>query len=515
MKLALITSALSLPAAWLLRLSLTAASAVVTTGGAVQVSQAPAMAQVKPHCQQSPDAIAQKEALRKAAVNGDKSAQERYSRLMAEHAQALNKCRSSSATSNQGLWIRLYPCDARSGTLDQVFDRIVNRGYNQVYINVFYNSQVLLPANANPTPWPSALAGTSVQNSDLLAEAIRKGRARGLKVYAWVFSMNYGANYFYRADRQGAIARNGLGQTSLTASLVSGLSEELGFQKNNEAFVDPYSPQARQDYSKLLNAVLQRRPDGVLFDYIRYPRGAGTASVSSKVQDLWVYGDASRQVLLQRATNYRGRDLIWRYMNQGYLTGDDLRQVQQQYPNETEPLWQGRTPLGPAFNQMTTVDKLALLQGELWQLAVGHASQGVVDFLNAAVAPVQRAGIPAGAVFFPEGNQTVGQQGFDSRLQFWHRFPSTLEMHPMSYADCGRGDCIANQVQRVYSVFPSGATVRPVIAGIWQQPYNNRPPLEQQMQTIKRTNAKISSISHFAYSWQEPGSDYERKYCKP
>ena len=41
-------------------------------------------------------------------------------------------------------------------------------------------------------------------------------------------------------------------------------------------FVDPYHPQAKADYGQMLQEVLERQPDGVLFDYVRYPRGVGS-----------------------------------------------------------------------------------------------------------------------------------------------------------------------------------------------------------------------------------------------
>lgn len=53
-------------------------------------------------------------------------------------------------------------------------DRIVNRGYNQVYLEVFYDGQVLLPATANPTAWPSVIRTPGAENIDILATAIKK-----------------------------------------------------------------------------------------------------------------------------------------------------------------------------------------------------------------------------------------------------------------------------------------------------------------------------------------------------
>ena len=96
--------------------------------------------------------------------------------------------------------------------------------------------------------------------------------------------------------------------------------EVSGPQANaDEAFVDPYSLQAKQDYLTLLQAVLQRRPDGVLFDYIRYPKGTGSASVASRVQDLWIYGVSAQQALLNRALNQKGAGLIQQYLSQGFM----------------------------------------------------------------------------------------------------------------------------------------------------------------------------------------------------
>lgn len=477
-----------------------------------EMAISPVQAQESPYCQQSPTAIAAKDKLRYAAVNGNREAFKRYKSLIAQHGKQLRQCRQRNWPKTSALWIRLYPCDARSGALDTVLDRIVNRGYNQVNVEVFAGGKALLPANQTPAPWASVLAGSRVANVDLLSEVIRKGRERGLKVYAWLFTLNVGKYYLRRADRQQALSRNGLGQNSLTADSYSALSMSLGYGNPDEAFADPYSVQARQDYAQLVRAIVQRRPDGILFDYVRYPRGSQAASVASKVQDLWIYGESSRRALLGRAMNYKGMELIQRYLNRGYLTPDDLREVNQLYPTEKEPLWQGRNPANAA--KLPTEQRAAVMQTELWQLSLSHAFQGVLEFLNTAVQPVQQARIPAGVVFFPDGNQAVGQ-GFDSRLQFWEFFPRSLEWHPMSYGVCGKPGCIVSQVRRVLNLTPRGTQVMPVLAGIWQQSVSNRPPLEVQMREIYRIAPNLQSISHFAYSWQEPGSDRDRKACRP
>lgn len=464
----------------------------------------PAQAQTAPYCPVSADAIAQTDTLRQSALQDKSDAKRDYKALIAEHAEQLRRCRSQSWLQKQAIWVRLYPCDARAGALEELFDRLVSRGYNEVYVEAFYDSQVLLPAAQNQTAWQSVIRTPGYENKDLLAEAIAKGHERGLKVYAWMFTLNFGYTYAQHPEAQQVLAHNGQGKTSLTADAPAGTSEST----SNEVFVDPYNLKAKQDYYTLLQAIVQRRPDGVLFDYIRYPKGTGAASVASRVQDLWIYGTASEQALFGRALNHKGLELIRRFLNQGHISATDLSAVNSLYPKEGVPLWQGRNPASSAAIQPPQ------LQTELWRLSVAHAIQGVLDFLAMAVVPVEQRGISAGAVFFPDANQPVGTQGYDSRLQPWDRFPSNIEWHPMAYGTCGNASCIVSQVQRVTALAPAGTQIEPALAGTWGQILNNRPPLETQMQAIHQTLPQISSISHFALSWQDPQYDRDRKFCQ-
>ncbi len=447
----------------------------------------PARAQsVGAYCRFLPNEIARKDALRQAAVGSDANAQDAYRQVLSQHAALLQQCRQQTWPRTQAIWLRLYPCDARPGEIEAILDRVVNKGYNEVYVETFYNSQVLLPAADNPTPWLSVVRSPGMENVDLLAQAIQAGRERGLKVYAWLFSMNFGYAYGVRRDRQTVMARNGRGQTSLAV-----------VHDGSQAFVDPYNQQAQTEYLRMLQAVLRRQPDGVLFDYIRYPRSSGAESVADQVQDLWIYGPASRQALLNRATNAAGRALIERYLRQGSVSAGDIQAIQRQYGSR--PNWQGL--------------QTSNLAAGLWQLAIAHATQGVIDFLNMATNQARQQGVPAGAVFFPGGNQAVGR-GFDSRLQPWDRFSKQIEWHPMAYAVCGRADCIADEVQRTVNSAAGPGQVTPALAGYWGRGDGRRPSLEAQMQAIRQRLPQIDSVSHFAYSWQEPQSDRQRQFCE-
>ncbi len=489
------------------RFSLTIASILATA-----MSPAlPAQSQSYPlYCQQSTSEISIKNASRKASLAGDTAAQKRYGELVTTHAKTLINCRRQNDFKTQGIWLRLYPCDARPGAIEELLDNIVNRGYNEVFVETFFNGQVLLPVNQNPTAWRSVMAGSGQENVDLLREVITKGRARGLKVTSWLFALNVGTEYVQKTGKQGTIARNGKGQTTIETNLAS-RAKNATFNPD-QAFADPYHPVLRKDFLALVELVVKYQPDGIVFDYIRYQKGSGPESVVNTVKDLWVYGEASQLGLMQRAINNRGKELISRYLKAGKISAADVVEVDRLYPQEAEPKWHG-SQITPEENKLPAERRAQIFQIELWRLAAGHAMQGIVDYVTLASVPVQNAKIPVGAAFFPDGNQMVGR-GYDSRLQMWNRFPETIDRYPMAYGTCGKNDCIMDSIQRVLNSSRNQTIVKPVIAGIWQQSYGNRPALDVQMREIRQRFPYLTELSHFSYAWQEPASDRDRKTCR-
>ena len=466
-----------------------------------------ALAQSNDFCQLSSEDIRRKEQLLGAGLRGDKNAQVEYQKLLAQDTANLASCRQRSWLKKQALWLRLYECDLKPGVLDTLLDRVVSRGYNQIYVEVFYSGKVLLPPQSNTTVWPSVVRSPEFANRDLLAEVIQKAKVRGIETYAWLFSMNYGYSYGTRGDRTNAIARNGSGKTSLT--LGSGGTSGAG--DVNKTFADPYSPQAQQDYATMLQGVLQRRPKGVLFDYIRYPKQSGGASVASRSSDLWIYGPSAKNAMISRGTNQKGRAVINHYLKTGTIGANDVMKVDQLYPAEGVASWQGRRTNGLSKNTSASV-RASRLRWELWLLSVAHAYQGIVDFLNRAAVQSQRQGVIPGAVFFPDANKRVGQ-GYDSRLQPWDRFSQNIEWHPMAYGLCADGlSCITKQVKRVRATAPN-KTMTPAIAGAWGRRAYNRPSLEQQMYAIRQADSRITAMSHFDFSWQDPLFANARRAC--
>ena len=480
-------------------------SAVIATSLAVTSFLLPqqnrvARAATNAYCQLEPEQVRQKEQLLKASLS-DSQAQQQYQTLVTQHATILQQCRQQNWPQEQAIWLRLYPCDITPGSLDYVLDRIVNQGYNKIHLEVFYDSQVLLPPQDNPTPWISVVRSPGSENTDLLKQTIEKGHQRGLQVYAWLFTMNFGYSYAQLQDRQNTLARNGAGENSLT--FVSDRSQ---------AFIDPYNRQVQTDYYRLVQAILKRQPDGILFDYIRYPRGSGNQSLVNNVKDLWIYSPASLEALYNRGLNQKGVALIQKYVDRGKITLEDLKTVDGQYPDEDAANWQGR-PRSSLESKASLRDRFLRLQSDLWFFTVAHAAQGVIDFLSFAATPAREQNIPAGGVFFPDANRLVGNVGFDSRLQAWDKFPKFLEWHPMAYSVCEGTDCIVDEIKTTIANASPETKITPALAGVWGQEYRQHPPLEEQMVALRQAFPELNSVSHFAYSWQEPELDRQRKSC--
>ncbi len=478
----------------------------------------PPLAPVQPvtssadYCFTTPAQATEKNRLRAAALKPDPAAKQRYRQYIYQNGQAMLNCRQKSWLKTQAIWIRMYPCDSKPGAVDELLDRMVEKGYNQVYLATFYAGRVLLPQSNNPTAWPSVLDNTSVRSTDLLAEVIRKGRERGIKVYAWLYTLNFGSNYGLYPNHESAFNINGRNEKSWFVGREGDQSPNAG-GPNSILFVNPYSEQAKNDFNLMLTEVLKRRPDGVLFDYIRYPRGQGAQSVAATVKDLWIYGPDARKGFEAMAQNNKASELIKTFLTNGDVQADEVTAIDASFPDEQEPRWTGRSAR-PTELKMTAQKRAELYNRELWQLAVGYAGEGIAQFLSNATALAQRYGVPAGAVFFPEGNNAVGK-GYDSRLQRWNRFPRNMEWHPMAYAICGQSKCIEDQVTKMLTAASSSGTpVIPALAGAWGRTFENRPSLEVQMDGIHRSSPGLNAISHFSYSWQEPASDSIRSSCR-
>jgi hypothetical protein len=467
----------------------------------------------KPTCDVNKAEIARKNELRKATFfsPNPKPAQTEYGAMIAKHKTQLEQCRDRTWPKTEAVWIRLYANDAKPGVLEDVLDRVVNRGYNQIFVEVFYDGRIMLPVADNSTPWRSVLdeavkAGEVKPDYDLFAETVRLGKARGLKVYGWSFALNFGYGYGENRDRASTFALNGTGENSIARSqfdpvrFANGRAFYEDAYESDHLFIDPYNAKARADLAKAISSLNQRKPDGMVFDYVRYPATfAGTSQVTN-VKQLWIYGDASRTALLNRISNPEIRKLMTIFLETGTVNAKDIIEIENGRKDPAQRLDKTSNPARAA----------ELAKKSLWQLATNHAYNGVIDFVSAVALPLGKNRVPVGAVFFPNGNR-MDSGSFDMRMQAWDRFPVYMERHPMTYALCADGRCVADQVSQVLRQSSPDTTVCPVLAGAWGQSFREHPSFEIQMQAIKQKEPKINCVSHFVYAWMEPESDRLRK----
>jgi len=428
-----------------------------------------------PTCDVNTSDILRKHELRKAALvvtPNNPNTQAQYQAIIQKHKSELQACRDRTAPQTQATWIRLYPNDAKAGVLEDVFDKVANRGYNQVFIETFYDGRVLLPVADNPTPWKSVMeeavkAGEVPADYDLWKQAIAIGRARGIKVYGWSFTMNFGYGYSEIKGRSGAVALNGNGENSIANTnfdrnqVANGKAFYEDAYEADHLFADPYSAIAKADLTSVVKALIQRNPDGMVFDYVRYPTNS-TGALIDNVKQLWIHGQSSRTALLNSIDNKNVRELMSLYLQNGDLTSNDVIQTEKRL---------------------------------------------------AETAKVKPTNLKIGTVFFPNGNRSESGK-FEARMQPWDRFPSNMERHPMTYALCNDGNCVADQVTEVVRQSPPETLVCPVLAGTWGQGFDGHPSFEKQMQAIRAREPKINCFSHFVYAWMEPESDRLRKVGK-
>jgi hypothetical protein len=442
-----------------------------------------------------------------------------YQAYLAKHKAQLEVCRSQDSIKTQALWLKLDP-RVKPEALNDVLDRIVNQGYNAIFVQVFYDGRILLPVSDNPTPWrslteESVKAGEVSASYDLWAEVIRKGRERGLKVYGASSAMNFGYSYSQVPNRTSAPAINGSGEisgeTSIAKSQFDPKSDSKPSVVNGQSstlteadylFIDPFNLQARSDFSGAIAALVKRQPDGILFDYLRYPSRKGLVS---DVKVLWIFGEAARKSLLDSLPDLGTKQLMSMYLDAGKVTPEAITRLQE-INNQENKL---------AATQDRSKDPVLaakLVEQMLWKLSVNHAYQGVLSFLDMAIAavnppntsdPINKSNIPIGVTFFLNGNlQKTGT--YDARIQPWERFPLNLERHPMTYTTCEDGKCVANEVMRVVKASAPQVNTCPVLAGTWGQSWRGHASFETQIQAIRAVAPQISCVSHFTDGLLDP-----------
>lgn len=172
-----------------------------------------------------------------------------YDRLLKQVAEA-NRPDADARIQRRGLWIRPYRGDLTGMDVLEVLDNAQRMGITEIYVETFQNGTLHYRS-------PSGLFPPATPGVELLNVYSREARKRGMKVYAWLHTLNFGKAYGEAHPEQ--LVRDGFGRTS-------DASEKPSWR------VSPSHPEVRRRLNLMAwELASSGLVDGIQLDYIRYP----------------------------------------------------------------------------------------------------------------------------------------------------------------------------------------------------------------------------------------------------
>ncbi|MNR87107.1 hypothetical protein D3C72_179690 [compost metagenome] len=204
-----------------------------------------------------------------------------YDRLVKE-VSASNRPAKGEAIRRKGLWIRPYRGDLSGLHVLEVLDNAQAMGITEVYVEAFQNGKLHYksPSGVFPLATPATSTAPEVE---LLKVYSREARRRGMKVYAWLHTLNFGQAYGEANPDQ--LVRDGFGRTS-------GASEKQSWR------VSPSHPEVRRRLNLMAWELASSGiVDGIQLDYIRYPvrLKEGDVDPSADPRNFWGYSAPQMQ----------------------------------------------------------------------------------------------------------------------------------------------------------------------------------------------------------------------------
>ncbi|MFP5501946.1 MAG: hypothetical protein ACLGIN_05615 [Candidatus Sericytochromatia bacterium] len=176
-----------------------------------------------------------------------------YDRALAEvQAQAAKPDPRDPYLKRKGMWVRPYATDVTRLHMLEVFDKAQAMGVNEIYLETFFHGKVLYHR-----PGETAFPRTHAQ-VDVAAAYAAEARRRGMKLYAWVHTLKWGADY--AKAHPDHLVQDGWGKPATSTEGAS-------------AFIVSPSVEAvrRQLYTLAEEIAETGHYDGLILDYIRYP----------------------------------------------------------------------------------------------------------------------------------------------------------------------------------------------------------------------------------------------------
>lgn len=200
-----------------------------------------------------------------------------YDRLVKQVAES-NRPAPGERIKRRGLWIRPYRGDLSGLHVLEVLDNAQAMGITEIYVEAFHNGMLHYksPSNVFPLATPATARAPEVE---LLKVYSREARRRGMRIYAWLHTLNFGQAYGEKHPEQ--LVRDGFGN-------LSGASEKQSWR------VSPSHPEVRRRLNLLAwELASSGMVDGIQLDYIRYPVRLkdGDVDPSADPRNYWGYSE--------------------------------------------------------------------------------------------------------------------------------------------------------------------------------------------------------------------------------
>ena len=194
----------------------------------------------------------------------------------------------------KGVWIR--PTYHDVDEIENVLDRLVSAGINNIFIETYYHGQTIFPSRTMEE-YGFVKQNPAYAGFDPLRVWISEAHKRGIRVHIW-FETFYVGNKSPETNPQYILAvkpqwSNYQKRNIDSETIPYSISEHNGY------FIDPANPEVQEFLYNLVNEIVLRyRPDGINLDYIRYPQSLAP-NYSNYVMSNWGYTKASRAEFLR------------------------------------------------------------------------------------------------------------------------------------------------------------------------------------------------------------------------
>ena len=376
---------------------------------------------------------------------------------------------ASDLVPRKGLWIRPYSGDLSDLDILKVMDDAQSLGITDLFVETFWGGKLIFPGN--PT-FPDRYPGV-----DLLKAYVREGHRRGIRVHAWLHTLNFGPAW--AAAHPDTLVKDGFGDTS-------------GEVEKGSDTVSPALPEVKVELDRIVDELASHSVDGVMLDYLRYPTRMKGDDIDSTPDPRNFFGYNARQLAL----------------------------MEQRHPELDTPAFQNFLETGvPAVES----DRQADL--DQFKQSLSEDLTGLIDNIKAAI----HGRMLLDAAYFPDyyfhENDTRVQESAEWANRFNLLSPMCYEFYlddyPAPYgtytiwralriADDTVAQLPAAQRPLLMPSFTAEAPGTPMAS-----PYHHQ-TLRAQVAFLKgllfdRTFPEVGGVAYFSYGWIFPAFEAVRK----